>query len=299
MTDEAPRRDKFASMKAALSNPVPTQDAEVQSVRVDNFASLSARQIPQAASNEVILGNDHSTAKSVSPTCRRDKFANMVARQEVTANETTNVMPPKAGLMLALKRDKLANLAEASSNARLNETAASTFSATVLLNRDKSSSVAQQQKASNLDRMNTTRLCGPERMKELNALLQQRGDVLNDLEKAEGYIWNLIHFASKTSGDLVKLRVDDDTTSTLTELSSQYRDTLQTIHSLLSPHSKFVKAYQNHQEETDVSNMYAARVETRLAQERRNVLDELVRLEKLDAAQVTQLDSERKRKRET
>ena len=132
---------------------------------------------------------------------------------------------------------------------------------------------------------------------ELKLQIQQRGKVLNDLEKAEGCVWNLIHFASKTSRHLTKLRVDENI-NTLPELSSQYRETLQTIHSLLSPHAKFVKAYQNHQEESDASNMYTARVETRLAQERQNVLDELVRLEKLDSSQVMQLDNETKRKRE-
>lgn len=296
MSDPAPRRDKFASLKAALSNPVPTQDEQVQSVQADKFATLAAMQPPQAASNE--LTNDRSTAQSGSPTGRRDKFASMAARQEVVADETANAMPQKAGLMPAPKRDKFASLAQANANSRLNDMPAATSSANVLPKRDKFASMAQQQKASNFELMNTTRLCGPERMKELKIQIQQRGKVLNDLEKAEGHIWNLLHFASQTSRHLIKLRVDDDT-NTLTELSSQYRDTLQTIHSLISPHSKFVKAYQNHQEESDVSNMYAARVETRLAQERRNVLVELVRLEKIDALQVMQLDSDKKRKRES
>jgi hypothetical protein len=67
--------------------------------------------------------------------------------------------------------------------------------------------------------------------------------------------------------------------------SNAYRETLQKIHQTLTPHGKFVKAYQNHQvdktqDKEGGPNMYAARVEMRLAQEKKRVLEEMLRLER-------------------
>jgi len=118
-------------------------------------------------------------------------------------------------------------------------------------------------------------------MKDLEQRIQQRRNILKDLEKAEGQVWNLILLASESAKNLSTLKVIDDNIS-LSSISSKYRDTLQQIHSFLSPHSKFIKAYQNHREEKEAKNMYAARLETRLSQERRNVIEEFLTLEKQD-----------------
>lgn len=131
-----------------------------------------------------------------------------------------------------------------------------------------------------------------EKKELLKQRMEQRDKVLKDLQKAEGWTWNLLTLAKKTADSLSKL---DTTKEQVSQLSKQYRDTLQNINSVLTPHASLVVAYQNHSidrngkedsegkeerhEQKESVNMYAAKVERKLAQERRNVLQELLRLE--------------------
>lgn len=302
MADQAPRQDNFASLQAVHNSPVPPQEGEGQvqeAPKRDKFASMAARQQQSTPAATTLAPapapapSTGTTGASVPP--RRDKFASMTARQQVAPETSTIVEPPGTATATTPtpKRDKFASMALATAISKRDESTI-TSQATTQPKRDKFASMAQQQK-SPPSGQTTPKRTAAERMKALEKRTQQRQKVLKDLEKAEGHTWNLIQFASKTARHLTKLKVEDDDT-TLSEISSKYRDTLQKIHSLLSPHAKFVKAYQNHQEESEATNMYAARVETRLAQERRNVLEELLRLEKQEAPQ--DINNENKRKRE-
>ena len=131
-----------------------------------------------------------------------------------------------------------------------------------------------------------------EKKELLKQRMEQRDKILKDLQQAEGLTWNLLTLANKTADSLSEL---DTTKEQVSQLSKQFRDTLQNIHSILTPHASLVVAYQNHSidknrkedseekeeghEQKESVNMYAAKVERKLAQERRNVLQELLRLE--------------------
>lgn len=150
----------------------------------------------------------------------------------------------------------------------------------------------------------------------LQKRLAQRNQVLKDLQQAEGWTWQLMCLARNTTRSLSDVSKAENAHDEISHLSKQYRDTLEQIHSLLSPHASLVKAYQNHSvdkkmEEAVVDsadnksktemNMYAARVEMRLAKERRDVLQELLRLEQqqVDSSkQETSSSAGEKRKRQ-
>jgi len=252
-TTEAPKQ---ADGPAVASAEVATQQA-IASPKRDKFASMAARQANNSPINPAAAAAAAAAAATIPPPPKRDKFASMAARQ--------GSEPPTAP---APKRDKFASMAQSAANN--NSTAPPP-------KRDKFASL--QKSTSPVPPAKPAPIKDDERIKELEKRAHQRHKVLRDLEKAEGHTWNLLQLASQTAKHLSEIKVDEDDT-TLSDLSSKYRDTLKKIHSLLSPHAKFVKAYQNRQEESDVTNMYAARVETRLAQERRNVLEDLLLLEK-------------------
>ena len=279
--EEEPQGDKVASIKNDLNSAVSLAEGGLHAPKRDKFASLTARHQGQSSATTSVPEHEPATDSSIlgaeiSKPPRRDKFASMAARKELTTEAAMTTAPraPDA----TKKRD----------NARR----------TLLSNpRDKFSCMAQQQKIPYADRTNAEKKSGSDRLMNLEIWTQQRLSVLKDLEMAETHTWILIQFASRTAEHLAKLKVEHNDT-TLSSISFQYRDTLQKIHSLLSPHSTFVKAYENHHEEVDATNMYAARVETRLAQERRNVVDELLKLEKQELPSGIPVEDENKRKRD-
>lgn len=245
------RRDKFASLQATQA-----QATQVKPVKRDKFASMAAQQGMTSNQQE----ESKSTSSKTSP--RRDKFASLAATQkEQAANAETKISTSKP------KRDKFASMAQAKPK------------------RDKFASMAQTQRGkaqnSSKDTDKANKIDShPEVTSEmLKRKIIQRQKIFRDLEKAEGHAWNLILLAGESAKNLTNLKVEENCNA-LSDLSKKYRDTLQNIHSLLSPHAQFVKAYQNHQEGDETKNMYAARVETRLAQEKRNVIQEFLRLEK-------------------
>ena len=239
-------------------------------------------------------GNDSSTLRTEIPKApRRDKFASMAAMQELT---TAVPRAPFSGVEPAFESDEVSSTT-ATAAPKKPDDAANAHAGAPQPKRDKFSSMAQQYQIPAVERIDACKKTASDSMKKFEMRIQQRQKVLKDLEIAEGHTWILIELASRTAGHLTKLKVKPSDT-TLSKISSQYRDTLRRIHSLLSPHSKFVKAYQNHQEEFDATNMYAARVETRLAQERRNVLEELLKLEKPTPPLGIVVGLENKRKRD-
>lgn len=200
---------------------------------------------------------------------KRDKFASMAAaaaapkRDKLASMAAAAASPPKRG------GDKLANMAAAASAA----------------------STPQQHESQQKEK---------EKQQELvKQRMKQRDQVLEDLRKAEGWTFQLVSLASQTARALEN--VDSLETQNVSLISKEYRETLQQIHSILSPHASLVVPYQNHgvddktirdeakNEETKTDknknsiNMYASRVEMRLAQERCNVLQELLRLEQEEA----------------
>jgi hypothetical protein len=274
---EPPKRDKFASMAAAQKDRmVPSAEASVTSpVSVppqqrDKFASMAARhhqqQQPQEAPVPVVV-----TATPAIAAPKRDKFASMAARQHTvnavtdttttttTTNSDTSTTAPVPVITSPPppKRDKFASLAARQSTTAPNSNVTNLMTVTANMSQE-------------------------ERQVELQARIQQRRNVLDDLETAEGLTWKLIHLARDTAHSLSDL---SGMTGDILPTSNAYRETLQKIHQTLTPHGKFVKAYQNHQvdktqDKEGGPNMYAARVEMRLAQEKKRVLEEMLRLER-------------------
>jgi len=214
---------------------------------------------------------------------KRDKFASMAAAAA-------------AAVPIAPKRDKFASMAAAASSQQASP------------QRDKFASMAAASSQQHESITTTTSASKEEKEAPLKKRMSQRDQVLADLQQAEGWTWQLLTLASKTARSLSTLDMSNATKSEISQTSKQYCDTLQNIHSLLSPHASLVVAYENHnvdkqqggketkqeQEEKEEEgikkegddkmkkedvNMYAARVEMRLAQERRDVLKELLRLE--------------------
>lgn len=204
------------------------------------------------------------------PAPKRDKFASMVARQPqgmTTTNDTT--IPIQIPIQIptipvvaeAPKRDKLASMASLQSMPPVRQDTVALLSVT----------------SNNSDRGKIA----------LKTRIQQRQTVLQDLESTEGLTWKLIHLARDTAHALTDL-TGTTSSNDIAELSKEYRETLSKIHQTLQPHGNLVKAYQNHQVDTGQKeekkstgglNMYAARVEMRLAQEKQRVLTEMLQLE--------------------
>jgi hypothetical protein len=284
---EPPKRDKFASMAAAQKErvvpPMPPAVAVAPPVSVpppqrDKFASMAARQQQLQLQTPVPVVT--TTTAAAAP--KRDKFASMAARQQTvtTATDATSVTsaaPAPAVVGTAAKRDKFASL------------------------------TARQSTAPDVPAVTPATVSQEDRKVGLQARIQQRRNVLDDLEIAEGLTWKLIHLARDTAHALSDL---SGTTGDILATSKAYRETLQKIHQTLSPHGKFVQAYQNHQvdktqDKEGGPNMYAARVEMRLAQEKQRVLEEMLRLERgeeqplpMEVELSTAYDESNKRKRD-
>lgn len=179
------------------------------------------------------------------------------------------------------KRDKFASMAAAAAAATSPAPPGTT------VKRDKFASMAAQQEQ---PKQSTTTASNDDDVSR-NALVQermkQRDTVLQDLQQAEAWTWNLLNLASQTAHSLSN--ISQETNQEKVSLySKQYRETLEKLHGILTPHASLVVAYENHsidqtkEKKKQDNNMYAARVEMRLAQERRNVLQELLRLEQAE-----------------
>ena len=162
----------------------------------------------------------------------------------------------------------------------------------------------------------TARIAASSRRK---AISQQRDRVFKDLEEAEDIALSLLGCASEAAGALSGMtnartkekengKSDEpsfeELTSRVRRNGSGYLRGVTKIHSLLAPHSSFVKPYKNHDRsekkpegslastvaggndsvskkvvEQATKNMYAARVAHRLAVERSEILKEMLQLE--------------------
>ena len=123
---------------------------------------------------------------------------------------------------------------------------------------------------------------------------------------ADGTSTHIPDISSSSISSTSKKKALDQKIIKKSENGKEYLKTVQNIHKLLSPYSNLVVAYKNHaidtnnnsdqkkntkesssnddddqtQKKRQKSNMYAARVELRLALERKNVLQEALRLER-------------------
>lgn len=193
-------------------------------------------------------GDTSSPPKPAAQAPRRDKLASMAAMQEEQQS--------------APRRGKFAKLAAVKQASATNTTAATETAATTTASNNEKEMGFLQKRAS------------------------QRDAVLKDLKQAEGLTWRLLELASSTCNALCDLEFDQEAVS---KTSAEYRETLQQIHAKLTPHAHLVVPYQNHEVDgkkgEEQNNMYAARVEMRLAMERKEVLGELLRLEQEEKQQ--------------
>lgn len=221
-------------------------------------------------------GESNTTADTTKPKVtdvgpappKRDKFASMAAAAKHRETQSDINPPPP-------KRDKLASMAAAQQTTAKRDKLASM------------AAVSRQQQSTESANNTTSEPITRDTKQSLERRLKQRDQVLQDLEQAEGWTWQLLTLASTTAQCLADLQ--EDKKEEISKLSATYRDVLHKIHSTLSPHAHLIVPYQNHQVDVadnklDVAeeervHMYAARVEMRLAQEHRNVLKELLRLE--------------------
>ena len=225
------------------------------------------------------------------PTPKRDKFASMVARQPqimATTNDATISISNHLTNVVATQQQQQQQQQQQPGSNRTVPVV------NITPKRDKLASMASLQspvsmKRDTLELLSSTVDSDCSRTK-LQARIQQRQTVLQDLESTEGLTWKLIHLARDTAHALTDLTGTTGNSNNISALSNEYRETLSKIHQTLQPHGHLVQAYQNHQVDAGQKeemkstsgglNMYAARVEMKLAQEKQRVMSEMLRLEK-------------------
>lgn len=238
----APKRDKFASMAAHRSGETPPTtppETVATSGPIDMNLGASALEPPSAA-----------VVTAAAPP-RRDKFASMASRQQTGAGTTSD-----------------------------------SVTTVVVVTLDQSQQEAEEK-----------------RNRSLQQRMDQRDAVWSDLCKAEAQTIKLLQTAQTTATHLAAAASynnndDNDSKSTNTKSKNtsdatgdpdtpsgsqvtaiqkcmkDYQSTVEQIHALLAPHADLVKAYQA---PTRLNRMYQARVELRLAEEKRQVTTMLYR----------------------
>uniref|UniRef100_A0A7S1UL21 Uncharacterized protein n=1 Tax=Grammatophora oceanica TaxID=210454 RepID=A0A7S1UL21_9STRA len=273
----------------------------------DKFASLAARQQQQQQAPPAAPPQPPPPQRATSP--KRDKFASLAAKQKAapaTETATTSAVKPP-------KRDKFSSLQQGGGGGG---GSTSTGGGKFAKLQQKQQETPSSDGASAAATAEAERLAVQKRKEALLGRIGQQRQVLKDMEKAEGMVWNLIHLAKETAEGLADLKPSpqqddaEEASPDLSALSQNYRTTLSQIHGLLKPHAHLVKAYENHrideeependdeeavdaekkkkkaqQETTSAApNMYAARVEMRLALEKQQVLKALLELENQESS---------------
>ena len=120
-----------------------------------------------------------------------------------------------------------------------------------------------------------------EERQKLKERCQQRSLVWKDLDRAQAKTIQLLDIAQETT-QLLGSTDDGNSYPRLSTLSNEFSETLQELYGTLEPHAHFVKAYTNDNEESEqMSNrLYSSRVDMRIAQSRKTLLQEMVELEK-------------------
>jgi hypothetical protein len=255
----AAKRDKFASMSAH-------QAAVGTAPKRDKFASMAAHRAdgtppatpPTAASTDTAIDSNFGASAPEPPSVaaappRRDKFASMASRQQTGAGGPTS--------------DAVTTAVDATLD-------------------------QSQQEAAE------------KRNRSLQQRMDQRDAVWSDLCKAEAQTIQLLQTAKTTAthlaaaasynnsnsdGAAAKASSEPDKPSgsqvtAIQKCMKDYQSTVEQIHALLAPHADLVKAYQA---PTRLNRMYQARVELRLAEEKRQLLSEFLRLQKEEETAAT------------
>lgn len=125
-----------------------------------------------------------------------------------------------------------------------------------------------------------------QKQKKIQARCHQRDSVWKDLDEAEAGVCKLLQLAESTASKLASFVTHPQ--HNLDEPEA-YQETLNTIHGLLKPHAHFVQAYQP---PAHINKMYLQRVELRIAESKRALLQDYVEIKKEES-----IADNRKRKR--
>jgi hypothetical protein len=283
------KRDKFASMSAH-------QAAVGAAPKRDKFASMTAHRSGETPP---------STPPAAAPTAPDiDVTATAATSSTIDSNDGVSATePPSVAVAAAAappRRDKFASMASRQQTGGAGGTSASdSVTTAVVVTLDQS-----QQEAAE------------ERNRSLQQRMDQRDAVWSDLCKAEAQTIQLLQTAQTTATHLAaaasfKENSDSDSKSSnkhkntsddkanssdsdykpsgsqvtaIQKCMKDYQRTVEQIHALLAPHADLVKAYQA---PTRLNRMYQARVELRLADEKQNLLQEFLRLQKEEETAAT------------
>jgi hypothetical protein len=278
---DPPKNDKITAMAARQQKPAntasnpPSATARTQTVQPapkrDKFAALSSHQqqttsstkpAPAAAVSAPAVSQANTAAK-------RDKFAALAATQHQPAQPTVTPSAPKRDKFAALaapKRDKFAAVSAASPaatvNTTLSSTEASNYQSTAVTT---ANTVIKEPLSSDKKAMLLKRI-------------QQRESVWKDLDKAEATVIRLLRISRETAHVLSLVHpTDDSTKNRATQLARDYREAVASLHDSLQPHAHLVQAYKA---PTRPHRLYPARVQTRLVQEKRALLQDWHDLER-------------------
>ncbi len=194
---------------------------------------------------------------------KTDKLAAMAARQQSSDKAL------EEELSTPVKRDKLAAMAAR----QIEETITSTTTTTITTvpKRDKFAAMAARPPEHTTTI--TTEKSSPknhqqDRIQELQQRCQQRDAIYADLDQAEALVIQLLQVAQDTSTAL--------STTWAAPPVSQYPTIVQQIQGLLQPYAHYVQAYQA---PSTTTRMYQTRVEWRLAEEAKAILQDYRALE--------------------
>jgi hypothetical protein len=288
------KRDKFASMSAHQAAV-----GVAAAPKRDKFASMTAHRSGETPP---------STPPAVAPTApdMDDTPANATAARTTSIDSNTGASVPEpvsVAVAAPPRRDKFASMASRQQTGGAGGTSASdsvTTAVVVTLNQSQ-------------------RDAAEEKTRSLQQRMDQRDAVWSDLCKAEAQTIQLLQTAQTTathlaaaasskenndsdsknnkhknsSDDKASSSSDSDNkqpsgssqvTANIQKCMKDYQSTVEQIHALLAPHADLVKAYQA---PTRLNRMYQARVELRLADEKQNLLQEFLRLQKEEETAAT------------
>lgn len=216
-----------------------------------------------------------SSGQKMSPP-KRDKFAAMAAKAS----------PPKP--QTPTKDSKLASMSSRSPNNKFAAMAAAAASTTSTSSSSPSFRADGKLAAMSLKQQKHQ---AEQTLENLARRTRRRDHVWEDLAKAEAATIRILKVARDTARILSDRTTSsgdeddesdsdsDDPMSQLRRLSSEYSETIGNIHGWLSPHCDLIRAYKA---PLRINRMYQARVEWRLAEEKRSVLREFLRLDTQD-----------------
>jgi hypothetical protein len=252
----ASKRDKFASMAAQRSGGTPPT----------NTAPTTAAATASMDDNAVASG----PVVTSTPPPRRDKLSAMASRQQEAAGA----------------------LASTTDNSSSVTTAVADTTTTTNTTTNTNTMALDDQTAQDASAVQTA---------ALQQRMDQRAAVWSDLGRAEAQTIQLLQTAQTTAAHLAAASSSSSTNTTANNSSSSsdahnndpdrpsrpqeaalrrcmtdYQTTVEKIHALLAPHAALVKAYQA---PVRINRMYQARVELRLAEEKRQLLSEFLRLQ--------------------